>query len=210
MDETTKNNDLLDKEETEQNKINKETVDNKNEQETTIENKNYAKKQTKIGVWIEKHELFAEIFRFLIIGGIATVIDFVVMGIVEYLFNPSLYPRFIDVFIGGIKPEAIATIVGTGVGFIVGLIFNYIFSIIFVYKTKGNSKSATGFILFAVLSAIGLGIHILGMWVGYDLLHINEWIVKIVLTIVVLIYNYVSRKIFIFNNKKCKNNPQNV
>lgn len=183
--------------------------DNVQDGEKTAEEK-IAKQKSNDGKQLEKRELFAEIFRFLIIGGLATVIDFVVMGVVEYLFNPSLYPRFVDVFIGGIEPEAIATIVGTGVGFIVGLIFNYIFSIIFVYKTKGNSKSAMGFILFTVLSAIGLGIHILGMWIGYDLLHINEWIVKIVLTIVVLIYNYLSRKFFIFNNKKCKNKEQNA
>lgn len=36
------------------------------------------------------------------------------------------------------------------------------------------------------------------MYVGFDVLHINEWIVKIVLTIIVLIYNYITKRLIIF------------
>ena len=39
------------------------------------------------------------------------------------------------------------------------------------------------------------------MYLGYDLLHIDEWIVKIFLTAVVLVYNYLTRKFFIFRKK---------
>ncbi len=56
--------------------------------------------------------------------------------------------------------------------------------------------------MFTLLSVVGLAIHLLGMWVGYDLLHINEWIVKIVLTVVVLIYNYISKRLFLFRKQK--------
>ena len=58
-----------------------------------------------------------------------------------------------------------------------------------------------GFLLFSLLSAGGLAIHLLGMYLGYDLLHINEWIVKIILTAVVLVYNYITRKVLIFRKK---------
>ncbi len=159
---------------------------------------------TKVKNYFEEHKTLAEILRFLIVGGIATIIDFVVMGVVLYIFDPSLYPSFWNVFVGGAEPAVIATIVGTGAGFVAGLIFNYIFSIIFVYNEKGNSKSVKGFVVFALLSAIGLLIHIFGMWLGFDILGINEWIVKIILTIIVLIYNYISKKLIIFKN------PQNI
>ena len=143
--------------------------------------------------------LLREIVRFLIVGGGATVVDFLTMSLVLYLMQPEIYPDFLSIFLGGTaEPTTLATVIGTGAGFLVGLAFNYIFSVLFVYKEKGNSKTVGGFLLFAVLSAGGLAIHLLGMYLGYDLLHINEWIVKIVLTAVVLVYNYLTRKFFIF------------
>ncbi len=155
----------------------------------------------------KKHPRLSEIIRFLIVGGLATIVDFFAMGVTIYCFAPQLYPHLYNVWVGGKNPSTMATIVGTGIGFIAGLIFNYIFSIIFVFHEKGQSRSAKGFILFTLLSLGGLLIHIIGMYLGYDLLNINEWIIKIVLTIVVLIYNYITRKIFIF---KAKTEPQDI
>ena len=152
--------------------------------------------------FFHQHKTLAEILRFLIIGGFATIIDFIVMGVVLYIFDPNLYPNFFNVFIGGAEPSTIATVVGTGAGFLAGLVFNYIFSVIFVYNEKGNSKSAKGFLMFTLLSLVGLFIHIGGMWLGFDVLGINEWVVKIALTILVLVYNYISKKLIIFKKKE--------
>ena len=145
-----------------------------------------------------KYPRLAEIIRFLIVGGLATLIDFFAMGITLYSFEPSLYPHFYNVWIGGGAPSTLATIIGTAIGFLVGLIFNYIFSVIFVFQNKGNSKTTKGFITFTLLSIGGLLIHIIGMYIGYNLLGINEWILKIIFTIVVLAYNYITRKVIIF------------
>ena len=171
------------------------------------------KKTNKLKNWYinfnEKHKKLCEIIRFVIVGGIATVIDYLVMGIVLYLFNPSLYPHFYNVWIGKIgEPTAIATVVGTGLGFCVSLVANYLLSVLFVYEEKGNSKTAKGVILFVVLSVIGLLINMLGMWIGFDLCHINEWVTKIIMTLLVLVYNYVTRKLFIFkqNDVSLENN----
>ncbi|MBQ8451411.1 MAG: GtrA family protein [Clostridia bacterium] len=150
----------------------------------------------------EKYPKLSEIIRFVIVGGIATVIDMLVMGVVLYLFNPSLYPKFYNVWIGKLaEPSTIATVVGTGLGFIVSLVVNYLLSVLFVYTEKGNSKTTKGKILFTVLSVIGLLINMGGMWLGRDAFKINEWIVKIVMTLVVLVYNYITRKIFIFKKQ---------
>ena len=158
-----------------------------------------------------KHPRLAEIIRFLIVGGSATIVDYIAMGIVLYIFNPSLYPHFYNVWIGNENPSTLATIIGTGVGFIAGLIFNYIFSIIFVFQEKGQSRTAKGFIIFSLFATGGLIIHLIGMYIGYDLLHINEWIVKTFFTVVVLVYNYITRKIFIFKpQNQIKTNTQPV
>ena len=153
----------------------------------------------KIKELLNKYPTLAEIIRFCIVGGLATVVDFFVMGIVLYLFAPELYPNFLNVFIGGKGDSTLtANMVGTGAGFLVGLGVNYLLSVTFVFHEKGNSKTALGFIEFALLSAVGLGLHELGMYVMNDLFSINEWVVKIVMTLIVLVYNYISRKLLIF------------
>lgn len=148
------------------------------------------------------HPTLTELVRFLLVGGLATVCDMFVMGVVLYAFSPSLYPKFYNAFYGGGKPSTVATVVGTGSGFVAGLLVNYILSVLFVFENKGKSKSVGGFFAFAFLSAVGLCIHLVGMFVGYDLLGINEWIVKIVLTLVVLVYNYLTRKFLLFRKDK--------
>ncbi len=152
-----------------------------------------------------KSELFKELVRFVIVGGLATVADFLTMSFVLYLMQPAIYPDFLSIFLGGTQdPKTLATVVGTGSGFLIGLAVNYILSVFFVYKEKGNSKTLQGFLLFAVLSFGGFLIHVLGMYLGYDLLHINEWLIKIFLTAVVLVYNYLTRKFFIFKKSSAE------
>ena len=156
----------------------------------------------------EKYPSFYEIFKFLVVGGFATIIDMLTMAIVLYLYSPSLYEyNFINTIIGGVSPNKLITIIGTGFGFILGLIFNYIFSIIFVFnRTNTNfAKTKTGFLVFTLLSSIGFLIHTIGMAIGYGVLKINEWIVKIILTLVVLVFNYITRKKIIFKNQKEEN-----
>lgn len=150
----------------------------------------------------EKYPLFMEIVRFGVVGVLATVVDMVAMGVVLYLFEPSLYPHFYNVWYGGGEPSTLATVIGTGTGFVLGLFVNYFLSVLFVFSEKGKSKSVYGFTVFAILSAIGLGIHLVGMYIGYDLLGINEWIVKIILTAIVMVYNYVSKKLLLFKKIK--------
>ena len=127
------------------------------------------------------------------------------MAVVLYVFDPKLYEyNFLNTVIGNQEPSDLVAVLGTGVGFILGLIFNYIFSIIFVFTSSNTdfAKTKTGFVVFALLSSVGFVIHTVGMALGYGVLGINEWVVKIVLTLVVLVFNYISRKKVIFKNAK--------
>lgn len=153
----------------------------------------------------EKYPKFYEIFKFLIVGGLATIIDMLSMAIVLYIYNPQLYDyNFMNTIIGDASPNSLMTVISTGIGFILGLIFNYIFSIIFVFTNSNTdfAKTKKGFVAFTLLSSIGLLIHTLGMGLGYGILKINEWVVKVVLTLVVLVFNYISRKKIIFKEAK--------
>ena len=163
-----------------------------------------AKISDKLNTFASAHPTLMEIVRFIIVGGLATIVDMFVMGVILYAFDPKLYPAFYNVWYGGKSPSTAATVVGTCLGFLSGLIINYVLSVLFVFINKGKSKSVYGFAVFAGLSAVGLGIHTGGMYIGYTLIGINEWIVKIFLTVVVLIYNYISKRLILFIPAKKK------
>ena len=162
--------------------------------------------------FFEKHKTLGEIARFLIVGGLATVIDFFCMSLFIYIFNAPRYDNsLINVFLSRGEASVWSVVVGTGVGFTISLIFNYMLSVLFVFSNNTFAKTPKGAIAFAVLSACGLGIHTLFMYVGYDLLHINEWVVKVTLTLVVMVFNFTTRKFLVFKKDNAQtNNPENV
>ncbi|HEY8390149.1 MAG TPA: GtrA family protein [Clostridia bacterium] len=160
----------------------------------------------------KKYPRLWEIFKFLVVGGFATIIDMLVMALVIYFINMKVFSyNFLNVIIESSKRKneiaAYSSILGTGMGFVLGLVFNYIMSVKFVFEQKEYAKTFNGAMLFAVLSIIGFFIHLAGMWVFFEKLKINYWLVKIVITIFVLVFNYVTRKVFVFrDNRKTADN----
>lgn len=151
-----------------------------------------------------KKQLFWEIFRFLIVGGTATIVDYAI----SYVFYHWLLPPDL---IG----LTLSLIVSTAAGFCVGLVVNWLLSITFVFKQvtdEKKSKSSKSFLIFAVIGLIGLGLTEVGMHLGVKLLpeitlfgvteFLGEawkwWISKVVMTCTVLVWNYVGRKLLIF------------
>lgn len=144
-----------------------------------------------------------EFARFFFVGCLTTLLDMFVMGVILYLFDSSLYPNFYNVWFGQAgEPSTTATVIGTGVGFMLGIIASYLLSIFYVYRDKGNSRTLKGAVLFFALAIGGMALNMAGMWLGYDIIGINEWVTKIVMTLITLFYNYYTRKIFIFKKSK--------
>lgn len=140
---------------------------------------------------LESESRFWEVFRFAIVGAIAALFDFTVCYSIRYLLLlTSLNQSFISA-------------ISVFCGFVVGVIINYLCSVSIVFKTGDNnfSKTKRGIILFVALSVVGLGIGI-GLEILFvDVLGLMEIISFLIRTIVVLIWNYVSRKVFIFKNE---------
>lgn len=137
---------------------------------------------------MESRSTFWEIFRFAIVGAIAAVFDFATTSIFRFIVfkNSSLNP-------------ALISSLSVFFGFIVGVIINYVCSITMVFSNKGkNSRKLSGIILFVILGAIGLGIGIGLEILFYDYCKLPEPVSFILRTLVVLIWNYISRKLFIF------------
>lgn len=137
-------------------------------------------------------DLIWEVFRYLVVGGLATIVD---MGLLAVSYE-FIFPQ--DQLIWGINWGLSAS---TTVGFIGGLIFNYAFSIIFVFKNvkdKNSGKSVKDFMVFTIVGVIGWIIKLIGMQVFVENLHVHYFIATIVLTIIVLAWNYLGRKVLIF------------
>ena len=91
----------------------------------------------------------------------------------------------------------IVYLVSSACSFTVSVIVNYILSVTFVFETDKEKSRIKEFIVFVFLSIIGLGINQLCMWFGVELLHISYLIVKIGATAVVMVYNFIIRKLII-------------
>lgn len=123
-------------------------------------------------------KLIEQIMKFGVVGVIAFVIDFGVMVFLTEVF--------------GIDPVISAT-----VSFIISVVFNYAASMRYVFSHREGMSRTREFIIFAVLSAIGLGINDLLIWAGTDLASFDYRLVKIFATAVVMVWNFVTRKIFL-------------
>ena len=142
------------------------------------------------------NSLIKQILKFGVVGGLSFLIDF------------AIYTLIIAVFGNAKTTVAIAAFFG----FTISLIFNYFTSMKFVFVDDENMDRRKEFTIFAVLSLIGLLLNevlILGVLAVFDnvpllqnslnglLWRFKETIGKIFATGVVMVYNFVTRKIFI-------------
>lgn len=123
-------------------------------------------------------KLLKQIFRFIIVGGIATVIDFVFLYIFKEFFNFNV-------------------IISNTLSFIISVIYNYIASIKWVFDVNENKNNKIQFILFIILSVIGLLINNVILYLLTDRLNIYYLISKIIATLFVMVFNFITRKMFL-------------
>lgn len=127
---------------------------------------------------LKNNKLFNQILKFGVVGGIAFVIDYITLIVCKEIFN-------------------INVLLSAAIAFTVSVIFNYILSIKWVFDVNKDKNSKKNFIIFIIFSIIGLGLTELIMWFGTDIIKINYLIVKIIATAIVMIFNFITRKIFL-------------
>ncbi len=129
-------------------------------------------------------ELVIQIFKFIIVGGIATVIDWLVYYI---LYN----------FLG-VNP-----LIANVLSFTVSVIYNYIASVKWIFNVDKEKSKKRIFIEFIVLSVIGLLITEILLYLFISI-SMQKMLAKIIATAIVMVFNFVTRKIFLENNNKAK------
>lgn len=127
---------------------------------------------------LNNNKLLLQIFKFIIVGGTATVIDFVVLFILKE-------------FIG------LNEIVANTISFTVSVIYNYIASVKWVFDVDQDKNKSKQFITFIIFSIIGLLINNLILWICIDKLSIYYLIGKAIATGIVMVFNFITRKMFL-------------
>lgn len=126
---------------------------------------------------IFKNKLLNQILKFGLVGGTAFVIDYVLL----YFCTEFLHIHYL---------------ISSIISFTVSVIFNYILSIKWIFDVK-KKQDVKDFVIFIILSVIGLGINSLIMYVMVEKFGVYYMLSKIVSTAVVMVYNFITRKIFV-------------
>ena len=166
-----------------------------------------------------------ELIKFLITGVICAIADFLTTAL------------FLKIF-AFLTSEALKSAISLLAGFIVGVILNYILSTFWVFKGKQDksvTKSTSFILLFVLFSAVAYGLSY-GTYELCRFIFMQSWAINIndaniqyilhftfwgealfwlfflaffLKTLIGLIWNYVTRKYFLYKKKEPKNIDQN-
>ena len=126
--------------------------------------------------------LIRQLIRFAIVGVIAALTDVGVLVILKEFFH-------------------LEVLLSSAISFAVSVTVNYILSMSFVFKSS-NSNRFQEFAIFVLLSIGGLGLNQLILWFGVAFTSLHYLVIKIIGMVIVPVYNFVTRKIFLESKNK--------
>lgn len=91
-------------------------------------------------------------------------------------------------------------LLSTTLSFAASIVVNYFLSMRYVFDHRDGISRKREFTIFAILSAVGLGLNDLYMFVGVSMLNVGYQIVKPIATFLVTWYNFLSRRKFLSNS----------
>ena len=118
------------------------------------------------------------------------IVKFGLVGIISFLIVYGVF-WFLHNVIG------IYYLFANACSFSVSVIVNYILNLKYVFISSEEANKRKEFFIYIVLNIIGLGFNQLIMKLCVDFVKIAPLIAKIIATGVVMIYNFISRKILI-------------
>lgn len=90
-----------------------------------------------------------------------------------------------------------AYIYSTAISYAISVIANYFLSMRFVFRGRENRNKAVEMAIFVILSMIGLFFNQLIMWIAVESFAIFYAVAKLLSTMIVTVFNFISRKIFL-------------
>lgn len=123
-------------------------------------------------------KLLEQLVKFGIVGVIATLLEWIIF----YICTNQLKIHY-----------SISTVIG----FSISTIFNYWASVKWVFDVNKEKSEKLNFILFVVLSIVGLGLNELILWICIEKFAIYNMIGKVIATGIVMVFNFITRKLFL-------------
>ena len=128
-------------------------------------------------------DLFFQLLRFGAVGVICFLIDYLLM-----LFLTEVC--------------GVAYLLSCGISFTVSAVVNYVLSMRFVFSRTVEMDRRVEFLLFFLMSAVGLVLTELLMLLFVECFAVHYALAKIVVTAIVMAYNFISRKLLFERKRK--------
>lgn len=145
-------------------------------------------------------KLLEQIAKFGVVGVICFFIDFGIYTVLNFVFRAVGFDQQCSWYY----------LISQFFSFIISMITNYILSFKFVFKRRDDMSKQKEFVIFFILSVIGLIINEIVLYLGMDVVYrdwtclhntmgtgIAETLFKCFATGVVMVYNFISRKVFL-------------
>lgn len=126
----------------------------------------------------KKYSLIYKLFKFSIVGLIATLIDFFLLILLKEVFRINM-------------------IFANTISFSISVIYNYIASIVWVFDVDKSKNKGRNLALFLIFSVLGLLINSIIMEICINTIKLFYIISKVIATIVTMIFNFITRKKFL-------------
>lgn len=125
-------------------------------------------------------KIFNQIFKFVVVGVSAAIVDFLTLYFLKEYINFSVQLSSFSAYI-------------------LSSVFNYFFSTKWVFVNK-DSREIQKIFVFVFFSVLGLALNQVLMLIG-ELFDIYYLLSKFITTFFIMIFNFVSRKVFLENIK---------
>ena len=123
--------------------------------------------------------VFLELFRYTIVGGIAFIVDFsLLFALTEYL--------------------NINYLISAAFAFGLGLLTNYSLSVLWVFDRRSFTNKYAEFFTFSFIGIVGLLLNEIFMWFFTEIVLSHYMLSKIFSTFFVYLWNFTIRKLVLF------------
>jgi putative flippase GtrA len=129
-------------------------------------------------VWAFRQPFFRQVRNYLIVGFTVFFIDYALL----YVFTEFCGMWYLA---------------SAACSFMISTLFNYFASMRYVFKGKEEYSRRKEMTLFYLLAGVGLAIDVALMWVTVEKIGLHYMLAKIFVMVVVMTWNFVSRKMFL-------------
>jgi len=115
---------------------------------------------------------------------------FLIVGLASFAIDYGLYVLLFQVL-------GVHYLVASTISFSVSLIVNYILTLKFVFDARAERRIVREFLAYIGLNIIALGLNQLILYLAVDVFGASPFVGKLIATAIVLVYNFISRKLLI-------------